>query len=86
MEPMEAKTPDFGSRLATLRELQQQTIRLGFPPSLSELAGALGISAPGVKKHIDHMVKIGLVTRGTKVPRSLVVTSAGRLVLKNRRG
>ncbi len=81
------QTVDPGkARLATLRELRDQTLSLGYPPSLSVLAKAMGISVPGIKKRLDVLASLKLVTRVPNQPRCTVLTDAGRKVLKNRRG
>jgi DNA-binding MarR family transcriptional regulator len=81
------KTVDPGkARLLTLRDLRDRTLALGYPPSLSVLAKSRGLSVPGIKKQLDVLAKLGLVTRVPHQPRCTVLTEAGRKVLKNRNG
>lgn len=74
------------SRLAMLRTLRDQTLSLGYPPSLSDLARDLELSIPGAKKQLDWLAARGLISKVKGQPRSAVLTDSGRKVLKNRRG
>lgn len=79
------KSVDPGkARLATLRDLRDRTLALGYPPSLSVLAKSRGLSVPGVKKQLDKLEQLGLITKVPREPKSAVLTEAGRKVLKNR--
>lgn len=82
----EQKTIDPGaSRLETLRALSSITASSGRVPSLAELARARYLSIPGVKKQLDWMAAHGLVERPKGAARSVVLTDAGRSVLRYRR-
>lgn len=69
-----------------LRALRDQTLTLGYPPSLATLAELRGLSIPGTKKQLDWLQARGLISKVKHQPRSTVVTEAGRKVLKNRKG
>lgn len=84
---METPTVDPGAaRLGMLRALRDETLALGYPPSLTTLASLRGLSVPGAKKQLDWLESNGLISKVKHQPRSAVVTEAGRKVLKNRRG
>ena len=55
--------------LTTLYQLSQ---KLAYPPSVRELAGAMGLSSPSsVKHHLDVLTKKGYLRRAPNTPRAL---------------
>ena len=57
----------------TLRELGYFTSRQGFPPTLQELADALGTSAPSARDQINQLVRKGYVKREPGKARGLTI-------------
>ena len=79
-------TPDPGKRrLDILRVLRDMTLETGFVPTLRAVGMASGMSVPGIKKHLDILAQLGLVTRIPNQPRCTVLTELGRRVLEDSR-
>ena len=59
--------------LAAIRRLTEQT---GYPPTLREIGGAVGLaSASSVLHHVRALEDAGLLTRSAGRPRARVVTA-----------
>ncbi len=59
---------------AILREIEEHTRRCGYPPSLRELAEAVGVSsADTVSYHVKRLVGLGLLTHAPGKPRTLAI-------------
>lgn len=56
-----------------LRLIRQHVERLGYPPSLRELAEELGINPTGVAGHLASLERKGAIRRSTGVARAIVL-------------
>lgn len=74
------KVPDKGAVLSDLTKRQQEVLttlyqlsqKLAYPPSVRELAEAMGLSSPSsVKHHLDVLTKKGYLRRAPNTPRAL---------------
>lgn len=56
-----------------LRLIRQHIDRLGYPPSLRELAGELGINPTGVAGHLASLERKGAIRRSAGVARAIML-------------
>jgi len=67
---------------AVLRFIAQKTRELGFPPSIREIAEALGIhSTNGVADHLSRLERYGFIIRSGSKSRGTVITRKGHQYL-----
>lgn len=68
-----------------LRIIADYTDRAGFPPTIRDIATAMGLSSKrannSVSEHLERLEKRGLIRRIPKISRGLVVTDDGRAEL-----
>ena len=65
--------------LAVLRAIRQLTAeRHGQPPSLREIAKTVTVSLSAVDRHIQQLVKLGLVEHKPRIARGIVLTASGK--------
>jgi repressor LexA len=57
----------------TLHEIRLFIIGHGFPPTIKELSGSLGISHSSVHEQIDRLVRKGYLKREPKKARGIVI-------------
>ena len=71
-------------QLAALRAVSEYVAAHGFPPSVRDLAGALGISSTNaVTNFVAALVRKRLLVRGPRgAARALAITPAGRAALR----
>lgn len=71
------------TQLRYLRAIDKLTKRRGFPPSIREICRELNMSSANASwQVIDRLIKVGMVTRGPRISRSLVITESGRMALE----
>jgi DNA-binding MarR family transcriptional regulator len=79
---MDSAPIDIGdARRETLKILWSMTSKAGRIPSLAELARHRKLSVPGIKKQLDWLEKRRLVNKPKSMPRSCVLTAAGKRAL-----
>lgn len=65
-------------RLEILAAVADAAETRGYPPSVREIATAVGLASPStVKHHLDALEKLGLLQRASGLPRALEVSPAG---------
>lgn len=81
--PLVDKLPDKlrPQQEACLRAILALQERLGRNPSTREVSAEMGLSDAGSRRHIDNLVRMGLVTPPEMVI-TLTVTPAGKAYLK----
>ncbi|GAB6907246.1 LexA family transcriptional regulator [Desulfosarcina cetonica] len=60
-------------QLRTLQEIRFFTVEHGFPPTIKELSGALGISHASVHEQINQLVRKGYLKREPRKARGIVI-------------
>lgn len=58
----------------TLKEIRLFTSRRGFPPTMKELAGILGISHASAHGQVNQLVRKGYLKREARKARGLAIT------------
>lgn len=77
-----ARRPPTLRQLRVLRFVADHTAARGYPPTLREIATAMGIcSTNGASDHLRALERRGLVATTPIVSRGLVLTDAGRALL-----
>jgi Mn-dependent DtxR family transcriptional regulator len=72
-------------QLEVLTAIRDLTAQLGWPPSIYELAEALGMSACRVRQHLDKLTARGLLRRGGyREQRALTLTDSGKRAIAKR--
>lgn len=67
----------MSTRLAILQAIERLSAEQGYPPSLRELAEAIGVSAPSIVHwHLRKMLQEGTVSWKPRQPRTLRVVKA----------
>jgi repressor LexA len=65
--------PPLTTADAALAEIRRAVADRGYPPSLSELAEALGCSKGSAKNRLDELVKAGKIRRAPGEARGIVL-------------
>ena len=60
-------------QLRTLQEIRFLTVEHGFPPTIKELSGVLGISHASVHEQINQLVRKGYLKREPRKARGIVI-------------
>jgi len=82
-----AKHPPTAAQLRMLSALDWLTRIHGYPPTVRELGGRLKIrSSNGVNDQLKALERKGLLVRGERRARALVVSDEGRAALAELRG
>ena len=67
---------------AILRVINEKLASSGFPPSVREIASAVGLASPStVKHHLDALEADGFLVREPGLPRALDLTDRARTEL-----
>lgn len=54
--------------------IQKETLSKGYPPSVREIADAVGLSSPStVHSHLNNLEKLGYIKRDPSKPRAIVI-------------
>ncbi|MEV6526866.1 winged helix-turn-helix transcriptional regulator [Longispora sp. NPDC051575] len=68
-------------RVAVLHAVAQHTARRGYPPSLRDLAEAVGLGVTTTSYHVGRLAAGGYVEHTPRLPRTLRLTQAGSAVV-----
>ncbi len=80
--PVEPETTLTDRQLQILRHVRAHANDHGFPPSVREIAQAVGLASPStVKHHLDMLERSGHLQRIQGLPRALEVSDLGRAAL-----
>lgn len=70
-------------QVSILSAVQTALDERGFPPSVREIAAAVGLASPStVKHHLDALVDAGFLQRLPGMPRAMELSEQARLLLK----
>ncbi|MCD4549225.1 transcriptional repressor LexA [Schaalia sp. lx-260] len=76
------KTPLTERQLQILHHISAHAHSHGFPPSVREIASAVGLASPStVKHHLDILERDGYLQRVQGLPRALEISETGRTLL-----
>lgn len=79
-----AQRPPTARQLVVLRTIAAFIRRNGYPPTLKELCRMLEIrSLNAMHEHLVALEVKGLISRGTKIARSIRITEEGQFVLRD---
>ncbi|QWW20702.1 transcriptional repressor LexA [Schaalia sp. 19OD2882] len=71
-----------GRQLEILRHVRAHCLTHGYPPSVREIARAVGLASPStVKHHLDSLERDGFLQRAQSMSRALEISPAGLTVL-----
>ncbi len=72
--------PITSRQRAILAHIVDRVDRHGAPPTIREIGEAVGIDSTSVVNyHLDKLADRGLIVRGGRISRGLIVTAAGRV-------
>lgn len=58
--------------------MQQKLIENGYPPTVREIGGAIGVSSPStVHSHLTHLEEKGYIQRDPSKPRAIKILIGG---------